>query len=63
MRAVGYLQALQVVEGGLTLAQAIQDTAQATRHYAKRQLTWFKKEKGARYVTPAEAVRTITSAP
>lgn len=59
MRAVGYLQALQVVEGTLSVAKAIQDTAQATRHYAKRQLTWFKKEKGARYVSPAEAVRTI----
>jgi tRNA dimethylallyltransferase len=61
MRAVGYLQALQVVDGTLSLAQAINDTAQATRHYAKRQLTWFKKEKGARYVLPAEALKTITS--
>ncbi len=59
MRAVGYLQALQVVEGTLSEAQAIQETAQATRHYAKRQLTWFKKEKGARHVTPDEAVGLV----
>lgn len=57
MRAVGYAQALEVVDGTLTREQAIVDTAQATRHFAKRQLTWFKKEKGARFVTVAEALR------
>ena len=59
MRAVGYLQALQVVDGALTREKALQDTAQATRHYAKRQLTWFKKEKGVRYVLPGEALETL----
>jgi tRNA dimethylallyltransferase len=54
MRAVGYLQALQVIDGTLTKQKAIEDTAQATRHYAKRQWTWFKKEKGA-VLVPAEA--------
>jgi len=62
MRAVGYLQALQIVDGRLSLAKAIEDTAQATRHYAKRQLTWFKKEKGARYVLPGEALKLISGA-
>ena len=57
MRAVGYSQALEVIDGTLTRAQAIVDTAQATRHYAKRQFTWFKKEKGARFVSAAEALR------
>jgi tRNA dimethylallyltransferase len=57
MRAVGYAQALQVIDGALSVAQAISDTAQATRHYAKRQFTWFKKEKGARFVTVAEALK------
>ena len=61
MRAVGYLQALQVVDGTMTREQAVDDTAQATRHYAKRQLTWFKKEKGARHVLPGEALLAITS--
>ncbi len=62
MRAVGYLQALQLVDGKLSTGKAIEDTAQATRHYAKRQLTWFKKEKGARYVLPADALRLISGA-
>jgi tRNA dimethylallyltransferase len=52
MRAVGYSQALDVLEGRLTRAQAIDETAKATRHYAKRQWTWFKKERGAQLLPP-----------
>jgi tRNA dimethylallyltransferase len=52
MGSVGYSQALAVVDGRLTLDAAIADTAQKTRRYAKRQLTWFKKERGARFVAP-----------
>jgi tRNA dimethylallyltransferase len=50
MRAVGYHQALAVVDGTMTLQEAVVDAAQKTRHYAKRQLTWFRKEKGARFL-------------
>lgn len=52
MRAVGYVQALDVLEGRCSLAAAVAAAAQATRHYAKRQWTWFKKEQGAVFVTP-----------
>lgn len=52
MRSVGYVQARAVVEGRMTLDEAIQDTAQETRRYAKRQLTWFRKEPGAVFVQP-----------
>ncbi len=61
MRAVGYAEALQVVEGALGEAEAVADVAQATRHYAKRQVTWFKKEQGAVAVAPADALRAILS--
>ncbi len=52
MRSVGYVQALSVVEGRLTREQALCDAAQQTRHYAKRQYTWFKKERGAEFLKP-----------
>jgi tRNA dimethylallyltransferase len=42
--ALGYPQALEVIEGRADLEQAIAATAQATRHYAKRQLTWFRAD-------------------
>lgn len=52
MGAVGYAQALQVIDGAMTVEQAVADVAQKTRHYAKRQWTWFKKERGAEFVPP-----------
>jgi tRNA dimethylallyltransferase len=55
MRAVGYAQALAHVDGTMSIGQAIADVAQKTRHYAKRQWTWFKKEAGARFVKPPYA--------
>ena len=42
--SLGYKQALQVLEGRLTPEQALQSTQLETRRYAKRQLTWFRKE-------------------
>lgn len=52
MGSVGYAQALQVTDGTLSEENAIELTAQATRKYAKRQLTWFKKEKDALFAAP-----------
>ena len=42
--SLGYKQALQVVEGSLTLEQALESAQLETRRYAKRQITWFRKE-------------------
>jgi tRNA dimethylallyltransferase len=52
MRSVGYVQARAVVEGRMSREEAIQETARETRRYAKRQLTWFRKEPGAIHVAP-----------
>jgi tRNA dimethylallyltransferase len=42
--ALGYRQARNVLHGELTVPEAIASTRQAHRHYAKRQLTWFRRE-------------------
>lgn len=47
--SLGYKQALQVVEGRLTVGQALESTQQETRRYAKRQLTWFRKEQNVHW--------------
>ena len=44
MRAIGYREALAVVDGTLSQEDAVARTAQASRHYAKRQLTWFRAD-------------------
>ena len=42
--AIGYKEFFPYFEGIRTLAACVDDLKQATRHYAKRQLTWFRKE-------------------
>ncbi len=44
--ALGYRQARAVLEGTLSREEAVVATQIATRHYAKRQLTWFRREEG-----------------
>ena len=42
--SLGYKQAVQLLDGELTREQAIQAAQQAHRNYAKRQMTWFRRE-------------------
>ena len=42
-RAIGYAQALGQLRGELTEADAIAQTQQLTRRYARRQVSWFKR--------------------
>jgi len=42
--ALGYRQAREVLEGKASREEAVTATQAATRHYAKRQLTWFRQE-------------------
>jgi len=42
--SLGYKQALAWIGGKCTQAEAIEDTQKQTRHYAKRQWTWFKRD-------------------
>jgi tRNA dimethylallyltransferase len=44
LASLGYRQAVQYLDGDLTLAQAVAAASQGHRNYAKRQLTWFRRE-------------------
>lgn len=44
LASLGYKQAVQLLRGELTQEQAIQAAQQAHRNYAKRQMTWFRRE-------------------
>jgi tRNA dimethylallyltransferase len=44
LASLGYRQAAQFLDGSLTLEQAIAAASQGHRNYAKRQLTWFRRE-------------------
>lgn len=45
MQGLGYKEILAYLEGEYTLEQAIYIIKRETRHFAKRQLTWFKRER------------------
>jgi len=44
LASLGYKQSVQFLRGELTLEQAIQAAQQGHRNYAKRQMTWFRRE-------------------
>jgi len=44
LSALGYKQALRFLHGEITREQALQAAQQAHRNYAKRQMTWFRRE-------------------
>jgi tRNA dimethylallyltransferase len=44
LSSLGYKQAGQLLRGELTRQQALQAVQQAHRNYAKRQMTWFRRE-------------------
>ena len=44
LSSLGYKQAVQLLRGELTREQALQAVQQAHRNYAKRQMTWFRRE-------------------
>ena len=44
LASLGYKQAMQLLRRELTREQAIQAAQQAHRNYAKRQMTWFRRE-------------------
>jgi tRNA dimethylallyltransferase len=44
LASLGYRQALQFLRGEITRQQALEAAQQAHRNYAKRQITWFRRE-------------------
>lgn len=54
LQTVGYREMLEHLDGKLTLDEATALIKTNTRHYAKRQLTWFKKDASIRWIAPGD---------
>lgn len=54
MQTVGYSEWGPYFEGGLSKEKVIENIQQNTRHYAKRQMTWFKKDLDITWYSPNE---------
>jgi tRNA dimethylallyltransferase len=57
-KAIGYAQALAEVHGRMTQADAIAETQQLTRTYARRQVGWFRRYAEAAVVDADDAAAT-----
>jgi tRNA dimethylallyltransferase len=50
LTSLGYKQTVQLLWGEIALDAAVQATQQAHRNYAKRQMTWFRREPGVSWL-------------
>ena len=50
MQAIGYKEFVSALEGNGTIAEAAADVQRSSRHYAKRQLTWFRRNKAMNWL-------------
>lgn len=54
MQAIGYKEIIPYIHNEISLEQAIYDLKKNTRHFAKRQLTWFKRQTNGFWVDMTE---------
>ena len=50
MQGLGYKEILDYLDGSCTLDEAVYILKRDTRHFAKRQLTWFRRERDVRWL-------------
>ena len=51
MQAIGYKEFVAALEGRCTIEEAADEVRKSSRHYAKRQLTWFRRNKNIHWLT------------
>ena len=50
MQAIGYKEFVAALEGAIPIEEAADQVRIASRHYAKRQLTWFRRNKNIHWI-------------
>ena len=63
MQAIGYKEFVDALQGRMTMEAAADQVRAASRHYAKRQLTWFRRNSQMHWLTrrPGEGAEEILS--
>ena len=51
MQAIGYKEFVAALEGQRSIEEAADEVRKSSRHYAKRQLTWFRRNKNMNWLT------------
>ena len=57
LQAIGYKEPMAALRGEMTMAEAVDKIKQESRRYAKRQLTWFRRNKDIHWIFNKEPVR------
>lgn len=60
--AIGYAQIIKMKHGEMSEAEAREDTARATRQYARRQETWFSRDERIQWIKPGTAAERLSTA-
>lgn len=50
VKAIGYKELLPYIKGKLSLEECVENLKRETRRYAKRQLTWFRRDKDIKWL-------------
>jgi len=50
MKGIGYKEVMDYLEGNASYEEMLEILKQSTRHYAKRQLTWFRRDERINYI-------------
>ena len=58
MQAIGYKEFLDMLNGQCSMGEAVTRVQQASRHYAKRQLTWFRRNPAIHWLRREEGEET-----
>lgn len=61
MQSIGYRQIVHYLQGGISLHEAVDAIKQQTRNYAKRQLTWFRKDEEMIWFNPDEPFALVVA--
>ena len=59
LQTVGYKEIFDYLEGYMALSESIQKIKSNTRQYAKRQLTWFKRDKNLKWFVPGHLLESF----
>ncbi|MBR4339758.1 MAG: tRNA (adenosine(37)-N6)-dimethylallyltransferase MiaA [Bacteroidales bacterium] len=54
LQTVGYRELFDHFDGKCTIDESVEAIKAHTRQYAKRQMTWFKRDSGYRWISPEE---------
>lgn len=59
LNTVGYKELFQYLDRKISLDEAVELIKKNTRNFAKRQLTWFKKDKSTKWYKPEDSIEKI----